>query len=142
GRVHGDVDAPPKERLLDLLDEDAAVADLPERPLTVAVTGCRDRDEGDLDARPAQRLRRPARLRQREPRTARSDANEHRTSSLLACSARRSVAGRAARAGRATARRRAAAVPLVSAALLRRRPSRHLRYLAAPSSLRRFRSPL
>ena len=47
-RVHGDVDPPVEQRLLELLDEDAAVADLAERAAAVAVAGGRDRDERDL----------------------------------------------------------------------------------------------
>ena len=57
-RVDGNVDATLEQRLLELLDEDAALADLPERPRAITVARRRDRDERDLDARP----RRPERL--------------------------------------------------------------------------------
>ena len=60
-RVDGDVDAPGEERLLDLLDEDAARADLAERRSAVAVARGRDRDERDLDARRRAARPRPAR---------------------------------------------------------------------------------
>ena len=86
--MNGDVDPSSQQRLLDLLHEHAPFADLAERTLAVAVARRGDRDEGDLDTGRAQCVRRLTRLRQRQPRAARSDANEHRTSSLLACSAR------------------------------------------------------
>ena len=47
--VDRDVDPPVEQRLLELLDEDAARADLAERPRAVAVAGRRDRDERELD---------------------------------------------------------------------------------------------
>ena len=53
-RVHGDVDPPVEQRLLDLLDEDPARADLAERLRPVAVAGRRDRHERDLHPRPPQ----------------------------------------------------------------------------------------
>ena len=49
-RVHGDVDAALEQRLLELLDEDPAGADLAERARAVAVARRRDRHERDLDA--------------------------------------------------------------------------------------------
>ena len=52
--VHGDVDPAGEQRLLELLDEDAARADLPERLRAVLVAGGRDRHQRDLDARGAQ----------------------------------------------------------------------------------------
>jgi hypothetical protein len=74
--VDGDVDASRKKRLLELLYEDAARADLAERPLPVAVAGGRDRDERDLDAGPPEALGRELGLGQREPRAAGSDTQE------------------------------------------------------------------
>jgi hypothetical protein len=44
-RVNGEVDATGEERLLDLLDEDAPLADLAERLRPVTVAGGRDRNE-------------------------------------------------------------------------------------------------
>ena len=71
------VDAPVEQRLLELLDEDAPLADLAERLRPVAVAGSRDRNEGDLDPRPANRVRRQLGLREREPASAASDADQH-----------------------------------------------------------------
>jgi hypothetical protein len=51
--VDGDVDSAGEQRLLDLLHEHAACADLPERLRAVLVAGGRDRDERRLHARPA-----------------------------------------------------------------------------------------
>ena len=76
--VHRDVDAPVEQRLLELLHEHAARADLAERPRAVAVAGGRDRDERDLDAGPPQkRVRGELGLGEREPTAARPDADEH-----------------------------------------------------------------
>ena len=78
--VHGDVDAPVEQRLLELLHEDAARADLAERPRAVAVARGRDRHERDLDARRARSaLRGELGLREREPTAAGADANQHGT---------------------------------------------------------------
>ena len=70
--VDGDVDPAVEQRLLELLDEDAALADLAERLRAVAVACRRDRDERDLDAGPAQPLAGQLGLRQREPTSAAS----------------------------------------------------------------------
>ena len=51
----------PRARLLELLDEDAARADLAERAPAIAVAGRRDRDERDLDAGARAAARQPAR---------------------------------------------------------------------------------
>ena len=51
GRMHGDVDPPLEQRLLELLDEDTARADLAERLRAVAIARGRDRHERDLQAR-------------------------------------------------------------------------------------------
>jgi hypothetical protein len=48
--VHGDVDPPVEQRLLELLHEHAALTDLAERPRAVAVSGRGDGNERDLDA--------------------------------------------------------------------------------------------
>ena len=77
-RVHGDVDAPPKQRLLELLDEDPTRADLPERLRPVAVARGRDRHQGDLNSRPPQALRGQLGLRQGETRATRADPKQHR----------------------------------------------------------------
>ena len=76
-RVHGGVDPAVEQRLLELLDEDAALTDLAERAAPVAVAGGRDRDERDLAPRAAELVGRERRLRQREPAAARADADEH-----------------------------------------------------------------
>ena len=55
GGVDGDVDPAREQRLLELLDEDAARADLAERLRSVAVARRRDRDERDLDPGPRSR---------------------------------------------------------------------------------------
>jgi len=68
-----------EQRLLQLLHEDAAGADLPERPRPVAVAGGRDRDQRDLDAGSAQMRGAPLGLRQREPTAAGADADQHGT---------------------------------------------------------------
>ena len=68
---------PLEQRLLELLDEDAALADLAERPRPVAVAGGRDRHERDLDPGPAQPLDRELGLGEREPTAAGADANQH-----------------------------------------------------------------
>ena len=80
--VHGDVDPPVEQRFLELLDEDAARADLAERPRAVAVAGRRDRDERELDARRPQRESGALGLREREPTAAAADADEHSASRL------------------------------------------------------------
>ena len=82
GRVDGHVDPAREQGLLELLDEDAALADLPERLRPVAVARGRDRDERDLDPvsttrLSAQRLGGALRLGEREPTAARPDADEH-----------------------------------------------------------------
>ena len=76
-RVDGDVDPAFEQRLLELLDEDAARADLAERLRPVAVAGGRDRHERELEPGPAQPLDRELGLRQREPATPRADPEEH-----------------------------------------------------------------
>ncbi len=76
--VDRDVDPAVEQRLLELLDEDAALADLAERLRAVAVACRRDRDERDLDAGPAQPLAGQLGLRQREPTSAASDSEKHR----------------------------------------------------------------
>ncbi len=92
--VDGDVDPPGEQRLLELLDEDAARADLAERPRPVAVAGRRDRDERDLDARAPQPLRRLLGLREREPTAAGADAYEHSEPSAAPAAARTRLANR------------------------------------------------
>ena len=82
GGVDGHVDPAREQRLLELLDEDAALADLPERLRPVTVARGRDRDERDLDPASttrgaAQRLGGTLRLGEREPTAARPDADEH-----------------------------------------------------------------
>ena len=77
GRVHCDVDAVIEQRLLELLHEDAAGADLPEGACPVAVAGGRDRNERDLDpGRPKPRGRELG-LGQCEPTAAAADADQH-----------------------------------------------------------------
>src|SRR5688572_28938131 len=80
--MHGDVDPARQQCLLELLDEDPALADLAEGLRAVPVAGGRDRDECDLDAvpanpRPAQRLGGALRPGEREPTAAGADAAEH-----------------------------------------------------------------
>ena len=93
--VHGNVDPPAKQRLLDLLDEDAAGADLAERPRTVAVANGRDRHQRDLHARPPQPLGSELGLGEREPTAARADPEQHGRRRAPAGSGRtrRSLAG-------------------------------------------------
>ena len=91
-RVHRDVDPPAEQRLLELLHEDAARADLAERPRAIAVAGGRDRNERDLDSGPSQLLRGDAGLSEREPTAAGADTNEHGTSTSGALAARTSSA--------------------------------------------------
>ena len=81
-RVHRDVDALLEQRLLELLDEDAARADLAERLRAVAVAGGRDRHERDLDARRAQARGSELGLREREPTAAAADADQHSATRL------------------------------------------------------------
>src|SRR6185437_14131091 len=78
GGVDGDVDAPVEQRLLELLDEDAAGADLAERTGAVTVAGGRDRHEHELDAGRPQRRKRALGLSEGEPTAATADADEHR----------------------------------------------------------------
>src|SRR5437762_9635727 len=75
--MHRNVDLAREEGLFNLLDEDAAGADLAERARPDAVAGGGDRDEGDLVAGPPHDRCGELRLREREPRAARPDANEH-----------------------------------------------------------------
>jgi len=98
--VHGDVDPPAEERLLELLHEDAARPDLAERPLPVAVAGRRDRDERDLEAGLSKAIGNEAGLGEGKPTAAGADANEHGNSSRAAS------AGRTARCAAAPGRRR------------------------------------
>src|SRR5579864_8968953 len=79
--MHGDVDPAGEQRLFDLLDEDAALADLAKRARAVAIAGRRDRHERDLVPRTAHNCAGELGLREREPRAARPDANEHSSSS-------------------------------------------------------------
>ena len=65
--VYGDVDPACEQRLLDLLHEDAALADLAERARAVAVARGRDRHERDLVTARAEHVRGELGLRQREP---------------------------------------------------------------------------
>ena len=76
GRMDGDVDPPGEQRLLDLLDEHAARADLAERLRPVFVARGRDRDERDLDTVAPQPIGRELGLRQREPATAAADPDQ------------------------------------------------------------------
>ena len=66
GRVDGNVDPPLEQRLLELLDEDAAGADLAEGPRAIAVARRGDRHERNLDALPTTRARAAA-LRPAQP---------------------------------------------------------------------------
>src|SRR5213078_1956771 len=88
-RVDGDVDPPGQERFLDLLDEHAPRADLTERLRPVLVARGRDRHERDLDAVPAQLLRRELGLRQGEAATPAADPQEHRAGLVASSAARR-----------------------------------------------------
>ena len=89
-RVHGDVDAALEQRLLELLHEHAAGADLAERPRAIAVARGRDRHERDLDPGPAQRLGGALGLGEREPTAAGADAKQHSTAGSR-CAARRTA---------------------------------------------------
>ena len=93
-----------EERLLQLLDEHASGADLPEGARSITVSGGGHRYEGDLDARPAERLDRLLGLRQREPTTARPDAQQHGSGAARRCGSRRTRAS----TGGECARRRSA----------------------------------
>ena len=75
--VDRDVDPPGEQGFLELLDEDAALADLAERLRPVAVTGRGDRDERDLDPGPVQRRDGALGLGEREPTAAGTDAQQH-----------------------------------------------------------------
>ena len=98
--VDGDVDPALEERLLELLHEHAAAADLAERARPVAVArGC-DRNQGDLDPRPSQRLDRALGLGEREPTAARADANQHDSGGRWRSPERRTHARHAAGCGR------------------------------------------
>ena len=68
--MDGYVDTAGKQRLLDLLDEDPARADLAERSLAIAIAGGGDRDKRHFDARAAQPHCRQLGLRQGELRAA------------------------------------------------------------------------
>jgi hypothetical protein len=86
--VHGHVDAAFQERLLDLLDKDAARPDLAEGLRPVPVARGRHRDERQLDAGGAQPGDGLLRLGEGEPTAARADANEHGTPHVRRASAR------------------------------------------------------
>src|SRR6266516_2111483 len=79
GGVNGDVDASVEQRLLELLDEDAASPDLTERAGAIAIPRGRDGYERDLDTRPSQPGRCQLGLREREPTAAGTDADQHGT---------------------------------------------------------------
>ena len=95
GRVDGDVDPPLEQRLLELLDEDAAGSDLAEGPRAIAVARSGDRHERDLDPGPAQPLRGQLSLGESEPTAAGADADQHSFAGRRA-STRRSPASRSA----------------------------------------------
>src|SRR5436305_6998175 len=116
-RVDRDVDPPLEQRLLDLLDEDAARTDLAERARAVTVARGRDRHERDVVAATAYHTRRELRLGEREPRAARPDANEHSRSS-----SRWRPAGSAA-CGRGHARTPSAPAPGAAGHRVRAAPS-------------------
>jgi hypothetical protein len=78
--VNRNVDPPFEQRLLELLHEDAARADLAERARPVTVAGRRDRENSELDSWRAQRRKRALRLDEREPTAAAADADEHKRS--------------------------------------------------------------
>ena len=80
GGVDGGVDAPVEQRLLELLYEDAAVADLAEGATSVAVAGGRDRHERDLPPRGTEPLGDERGLRQREPAAAGAEPEKHYSS--------------------------------------------------------------
>ena len=93
GGVDGDVDPPLEQRLLELLHEDAARADLAERARAVAVAGRRDRDEHELDAGRPQGGEGALGLGERELTAATADADEHSpVASAQAASTRRRAA--------------------------------------------------
>jgi len=75
--VHRNVDSAGEQGLLELLDEDAAGTELAEGARSVTVACGRDRDERDLDPRPAQRSRGALGLDQRQPTSAGADAKQH-----------------------------------------------------------------
>ena len=78
--VDGGVDPPVEQGLLELLDEDAAVADLAEGATSVAVAGGRDRHERDLPPRGTEPLGDQRGLRQREPAAAGAEPEKHYSS--------------------------------------------------------------
>src|SRR4051812_22393685 len=80
--MHRNIDAPFEQRFLELLDEDAARADLAERLRAVPVTGRRYRNERDLDSGTADARRSELRLREREPTAAAADADQHSVSAV------------------------------------------------------------
>ncbi len=69
-RMDGDVDPSGEQRLLDLLHEDTALADLAERARAIAVACGRDRHERELMPRAPQDGAGKLGLREREPRAA------------------------------------------------------------------------
>src|SRR4051812_16391282 len=78
--MDGHVDAAGEQRLLELLYEDASLADLAERPRAVAVAGRRHRHQRHLCPTAPQHLRRTAGLRHGEPAAARADPYERGSS--------------------------------------------------------------
>ena len=104
-RMNRHVDPAREQRLFELLDEDPAFADLPERLRPIAVAGCGDRDERDLDAlpldpRPAKRFDCAAGLGEREPTAAGTDAQQHGSGERSRCAPRRTRCGPGAGYGR------------------------------------------
>ena len=77
--MDGHVDPAGEERLFDLLDEHAALADLPEGLGAVAVAGRRHRHEGDVEVGNggAKRVGGELRLRQREPTPPAAEPKNH-----------------------------------------------------------------
>ena len=144
GGVDGGIDPPGEERLLDLLDEDAALADLPERLRAVPVARGRHRDDGDVD------------VEVHAPRSASAASSAWVSASLLprlpsrtivAPRARRGVARRP-RTGRRRPRRQlpscapsagAGASPRSGSSAPRRRAAGSAR--ETPGALRRARAP-
>ena len=100
GGVHGHVDAVLEQGFLELLDEDAARADLAERTRAVMITGSGDGHKSDLDPGPAKSLGGPPSLGESEPTAAGTDAQQHGSGDGWLCGSRRTRAARVGGCGR------------------------------------------
>ena len=100
--MHCNVDPALEKCFLELLDEDSALADLPERLRAISIAGRRDRDERDLNPGAAKHFYSATGLGERKPTAAGTDAKQHDNGGRSRCAPRRNRKGPWAGSGRTT----------------------------------------